>query len=320
MMSRIGRWTGHAAEGQTIMTKLMNFVDPSEQSPLVHLTYMTPEEWALVPDNLRQRNTAEHAEYAKRHHLKDYDPVHSTVIMAELPDGSRFKIDAHTRSFLWQSGELRAPPLLSVLVYRVRNVEDTIDLYDKIDNNKAAKGSRDEVYSTLAQDGVILVSPYMRSCNIIRAIKDAYSITLGHPAMLSASVTNITRHWKDQLVTADGMNLNSKRFTASLFAAVLITLRKEPEKAKEFWELYNEDKGNKSGGRSDPIQALWERVGNFRKEGTLTSSSNRVNVIYTAIRAYHGFKQKGKTYGPNALNGIMTKKLRAWLNEERTDG
>ena len=76
---------------------------------------MKIEEWIHVPDNPVQRNTEEHARRAR--HLFNPSPTHAVAAMAELPDGQRFKLDGHTRAYLWARGDVAPPPVMYIDLY-----------------------------------------------------------------------------------------------------------------------------------------------------------------------------------------------------------
>ena len=117
---------------------------------------MFPEDWAKVADNPRQRDTEAHALYANRpgNHLSKYHESHQTVKMAVLPDGRTFKLDAHSRDWLWQRGLLRAPEILTVEVWECPDIEKVKEMYQTNDNPKAAEQAKDRLFGAARENKI----------------------------------------------------------------------------------------------------------------------------------------------------------------------
>ena len=81
---------------------------------------MGVRQWVNVPDNPRQRDTVRHANKAKRKHLKEADEAHGIVFAAMLDGEITWKLDGHTRAYLWDTGELELPKgKLTVVCFNV---------------------------------------------------------------------------------------------------------------------------------------------------------------------------------------------------------
>ncbi len=100
---------------------------------------MSTTDWIAVPDNPIQRNTQERAKRAN--HLVVFEPVHAEVSMAMLPDGSRFKIDGHTRAHKWASGDVKnAPRQVEVKVYGfLHDGAEAVPFWQSYSNNEGRK-------------------------------------------------------------------------------------------------------------------------------------------------------------------------------------
>ena len=134
---------------------------------------MTPQDWAEVSNNPRQRNTEDHARRAK--HLLAYSPEHPIVKMAVLPDGRRFKLDGHTRSYLWSTGVVEAPKWVMVDVFRCRTLKDVEMLYEHYDNRLAAENARDVLAGAARKLGLEFNTTLMRQGKYGRALVSIYA-------------------------------------------------------------------------------------------------------------------------------------------------
>src|SRR5882672_12509291 len=98
---------------------------------------MGPKDWAAIPDNPRQRDTVAHARRAAQTNLKEPHPTHLKVHMARLADGRCYKLDGHTRSYLWEIGKLEAPQAVQVQVWDVADLDAAKELYNTFDSTAA---------------------------------------------------------------------------------------------------------------------------------------------------------------------------------------
>ena len=136
---------------------------------------MSVSEWVDVPDHPRQRDTVRQA--AKGHWKlarRATGPVaesHRWVIGAEL-DGKLYKVDGHTRGYLWSLGKLKKPASLYVTVYRCTTRAELIELYGTFDSQAAVEKQQDRVTGAMRQLRLNFQSKRLR----YGAITDALSI------------------------------------------------------------------------------------------------------------------------------------------------
>jgi hypothetical protein len=83
-------------------------------------------------------------------------------------------------------------------------------------------------------------------------------------------------------------------FPPGVIMGVLITLKRDPAPAVEFWKLYAAEKGLKDGATMDPVQALSEAV--MRERGFSRGTKDITHDLFAkSISAFLSYQQ-GSTY------------------------
>lgn len=280
---------------------------------------MTPREWALVPGNPRQRDTEARVQKAK--HLLTPVEDHRVVKMAVLPDGSRVKIDGHTRALFWQLHPERAPRSVLVVVFYVKDAAEALLLYDACDSQAALETATDKVFGAFRETEFKPVSGFMQMGRIAAALRFAYQVETHQPPR-EQSVHQLVRHWLPELQYLDGLGLNPAYFNTAVLAAALITLRRyramegagifrhpDQDEKNSMTEVgsVNENGGRKYRGerglvRGNQVREFWERYA--RNEGSKTNQAvdaiealrrvveqhrqqhqQKATILYTASRA-----------------------------------
>lgn len=245
---------------------------------------MTPYEWALVADNPHQRDTQERARRAS--YLREPSPTHAVVYAAETENGDRYKLDGHTRSYLWQHGEVATPPFLHVHLFHVSGIEEVKSLYDHFDNAKAATTTADKVFGGFRDCGFIPSSALLKKCTI----RSVLTICGGgrDPYAAVASMFG-------ELRTVDGFRFNPSLFPAGILSACILTIRRHGNECFEFWQRYNDKMGQCQDGFSDGVDALLKLVEARRASRTLTGTQNSVDIAGRALACAEGYLA-GKTF------------------------
>lgn len=220
---------------------------------------MPPKEWAFVADNPRQRDTALHATKAK--HLLRFAPPHADVHMAVLPDGRRFKLDGHTRSFLWENGEVVPPPILRVHVYRLSTEEEVSLAYEWFDSPMAVEKGPDVVQGAFRACDLAFNTSMLRTGRIGTALRQAYVSLVGGAGFeyfSFVSVRSAVLFFQKELEILDQLAPTPKLFSQGLQVAYFITMAGEAETAVVFWKKFIKEHGEKFGDEMDAVQALIE--------------------------------------------------------------
>ena len=268
---------------------------------------MTPTQWAKVPDNPIQRDTEKHARKAQTRHLRRPALSHCRTALAELPNGRQFKLDGHTRSFLWESGELEAPQWVYADVYEVAGVNEAIELYKHFDNASAAENATDRLTGAYRLHDILPISRLLTQ----GGITSAFQLIEGKQPIYQS-----VKKWKYELLALDSLDLQPERLPASLIAAALLTVRRHPKDAPTFWSLFNEDKGSRSGGKSCGVDELSRIVADARARRLLASGryANRASLAGRAISCCESWVS-GRGY----TTGAKTTDLRAYIAKVETE-
>lgn len=243
---------------------------------------MSVSDWIAVPDNPRQRNTIRRANSAVRGHLSHYEKIHQVVFAATMNDVVRWKLDGHTRAYLWAEGLMDTPPDGKVLVILipVRNVAEAKEVYDQLDCQNALKQPSDIIYGATREHKFQLSSPLLRSCTFTTQLKIAQTgrSFSGHPGTL-------VKAWRDELIQLDKLNLSSN-YTI-MIAVMLLSIRRDGiESAGPFWKLLDDNAGVKDKGKMDGPEALHQMIDLRRAEGRTAGYENLIQICSSAWDAY----------------------------------
>lgn len=135
---------------------------------------MSYKQWLSIPDMPIQRDTPTHADEAWW--LETLCEAHFTVHMVVLPDGTEYKADGHTRTYMWVNDMTdRVPDYLNVQVHHVRDMEHAKKIYKQYDGSGQTKNAGDQLFSALKEFGVPMTSKFFKNgCGLVSGIKEAY--------------------------------------------------------------------------------------------------------------------------------------------------
>jgi hypothetical protein len=236
------------------------------------LVEMETREFINLESHPRQRDTERHAAKALKAHLQAPSPTHRHVAAAQFRD-EFYKLDGHTRSYLWGQNLLKPPRTVFVTIYKCESYQDMLELYSHFDNAAAAETTADRMFGAFREHGFALQSPVLKKANFSVAMAIARSALEDVGRIVHCSTDprfkNIYENvalFAPELARIDLMNLSNRRmFTGGVFAGMLIALRKHGEKIVPFFEAYDKNLGEKSAKECDPVYALREMVLNGRK-------------------------------------------------------
>lgn len=236
---------------------------------------MTLKQWLAIPDAPTQRNTEKHAhKVATRAYLGKLKSAHTHVVMAQLPDGSCYCCDGHTRRYMWVNGMTdQVPEHVDVEVHQVDDIEGVLDLYESYDGAGQVKTASDQLYSAFKQFNVPTESKFFQSCaGIVSALKEAYREVAKaydidtHGESRRLSVATVVEFFREHLVALDAINPKScqkgPNFKGPVTTAYLMARYKYSELGQNvaevdaFFDAYNNDLGKKNGKFYDPIYSV----------------------------------------------------------------
>jgi hypothetical protein len=268
---------------------------------------MTPVQWAKVQDNPRQRDTLAHAKRAK--HLRIYDPAHQFVSMAQLPDGTLYKLDGHTRSLLWSTGEVAGPKTLCVDVFTCDDVQAVQNLYSKIDSQSAVETGADKIAGAAKQHGLVFTSPLLRAGRYGTAVKRLYMLTAKDwtPWSDPRFIYDAVGFYVPELRRLDALTPQKSSFTVGVIMAALATFKRRGAEATKFWEAYAADQGVRNATTMDGVQALREAVVDVKLraagKGMDGGNAQQVALLGKGILAFEMYRS-GRPYKAGKGGGV----------------
>lgn len=268
-----------------------------------HMT-MTILEWAEIADNPIQRDTIAHAKKAKSRHLKVASATHSRVSACQLPTGEIYKLDGHTRAYLWGTGELAAPDYVNVDMYLVENMQQVEDLYKQFDNVQAAETASDRLAGAFRLYGLKPESSLLLFGGVTSAIR------VVSEARSAINIYTAVAPWIESLEMIDKEGFSNSSFPTGVLAGLLMTIRARGYEAMPFWRAYANDEGTKNGKERDGVQALTDLVRDRRAQGTTSGFANLQDIASKSVSACMAYMR-----GDKYTVGIKSTDLRKFSKE-----
>ena len=258
---------------------------------------MSVSDWINVKDCPIQRNTELHAKKSLKKHLKQSSETHKRVSAARLPNKDIYKLDGHTRSYLWAEGKL-IPPIedLTVDVYLVEKIEEVIDLYKQFDSPHATESTVDRLNGAYRLNNFFPESELIKKGPITSSIKIIIHNNHSHSIDIYKEVSQFI----PALKPIDSEGFSKKGFTAPVLAALVITFMRDGEPSLEFWRKYSKDQGEKTGKGKDGVQALKEMLLDYRVKGKNSQSMFGREILGKTISCYINYKNN-RLYTSNTV-------------------
>ncbi len=252
---------------------------------------MTVEAWIALPNHPHQRNTARHARAV---HLKQAKQAAGAVarqlahVVAAGLDGMYYKVDGHTRSYLWEQGKLPRPAVLHVTIYPVSSRAELDALYEVFDASTAAKTRYDQVYGGFRECGFQPRSKRLKH----GFLNDALNIALrgGIRGQQGRALPEVNLYravdvFKRELELLDGIDPEPRPFYSGVVAAALIGLALyPPERVLEFFKKLQNGEGNRKDGRSDPVDAVLNVIQHMTLEKKAAQTTLQADLCARTLR------------------------------------
>ncbi len=249
------------------------------------------EDWIALPDHPHHRNTVRHASAAHLGQAKRATGALASLlahVVAACWEGAYYKVDGHTRSYLWERGELPRPDGLHVTIYRVASRAELDALYEAFDVSTAIKTGYDQVLAGFRDCGLQLRSKRLRqgflndTLNI--ALRGA-TRELQDPASPELDVYRAVAVFKPELEWLDGIDPQPSPFYSGVVAAALVGLALfETKRVLGFFDKLNRKEGNRKNGRSDPVDAVLIAIERMSLEKTAARTSLQGDLCARALR------------------------------------
>ena len=228
---------------------------------------MSVEAWIGLADHPRRRDSERHARKPEWNVLSRTarGPVLEMLrwVVAGQVGDEVWKVDGHTRSYLWANGSLAKPKSVFCKVFRCESLEALHDLYATFDHPAAEETLFDRVSGAYHQHGLTLRSERLKP----GMIGDALSIAWRGVARTSDAgaeedemdIYNVVGAFAPELSLLDSVNPQNDTFQTGIVAAALLSLALEPGLIGYFDQL-SKRQGSKRLGLLDPVEALLHMV------------------------------------------------------------
>jgi hypothetical protein len=227
--------------------------------------HMTPAEWAQVPKNPYQKTKRAQRAGKDIEHLRTFCEEHATVRMGIYPDGSRCKIEGHTRGDIWENRPWLVdyiPTRLNVECYPVRDDRHAAERFKRVDNRKTAKNAADDVHGSFRLNGVPTESAFFKAAtNIKSALQYAYEIVMRSTGNTKnatlATIDDNVKLFQAALTELDGIDVNKNKLIAPFITAYLLAYHKHGGTIVSFFQRINAGTfGCKNGQLACPIAKI----------------------------------------------------------------
>lgn len=245
--------------------------------------YMTVEQWQAVPSNPAQpRDESIRARSPRAKHLWTFVPnVHDKVRMAQDSRGNRWKINAHTRSYIWSNGLSNVvPERIEVDIIPVSGVEEAKrHCREYEDSRDSVLTNSDVVHGALTEHGISMTSDFFKkSSGLASPLRYAWEVyTRQHtqalsvirarvgqatfPSQAAADARDYVRLLKPALNALDKIDPKKMMcqgiglFGGPLLTAYFLAYLKYGDDIMTFFERINEGRSTQKDNRMDPVAA-----------------------------------------------------------------
>ncbi len=273
---------------------------------------MDVDDWISLRTHPRQRNIERHSkaphwEMVRKAKGALAQPVRH-VAAAEYK-GVLYKVDGHTRAYLWEHELLPRPKSVIATVYRVHSKEEFNKLYNTFDVNTAAENAADQLSGAYRFHKLNLESKRLKHGFLMDAIALALRGTTTRnrkKGWKSIDLYDAVGAFKSALLTLDKINPSANIFFSGVVAAALIGLTIDPKSIAFFRDL-NQKHGFKEKGRMDPVEALLQAIEIARSERVYRSDTQEI-LFRRALRAWEAWRESGnKPRFKNVLRSVDPK-------------
>lgn len=253
--------------------------------PYIKTIKMDVDKFIKIAGNPQQRNTEYHAKSASQQHLKKYHESHTKVAIA-ICGKIQWKLDGHTRSYLWDLGLLKAPKDVFVDIWEVKNKDEATKLYETYDNKFAVESVADKVSGALRLMGINNANKsFCRNAGIPAAVNIINKAIKKFNPNKTVS-ENLTAHKKEikrliemQWHVPPAPSMGRPGTPSCVIAAFIITYNLYGEGCVGFWDGYYSGKGKEMfKSRRDGSLAAAEWVIRARKNKELMGSDMPKNI------------------------------------------
>ncbi|MCS5736926.1 hypothetical protein, partial [Herbiconiux daphne] len=186
-------------------------------------------------------------------------------------DGTRYKIDGHSRTEAWKRAQLEKPETVACVIYHCETLNDVHNLYKALVSKLTAETKAESGYSARKRVGYEPTSPFgQTSFGAAYAVLGYKDEEEGLTAFLEAF--KIIDSWNIQVK-------KSRELSVGIKAAMLKTLTDDEANARSFWAKYLQ--------ADMKVTPIWSLLTQVAQPGAGAVWSNKMyNAALTSFCSY----------------------------------
>jgi len=237
------------------------------------------------------------------------------VIGAEC-EGQLYKVDGHTRAYLWMHRRLPVPETVFATIYRCRTRDELLELYMTFENQASAERQTDRVTAAMREVGLTLRSRRLRQ----GAFADALSLAWrGKTRGIDATgrryeefnLHQAIAAFADELRALDSVDPTPEVFYTGVCAAALLSLSMNPNSIEFFRDLADANIALRTEPPFTPVQAVRRLIEDFRgKKKSARDRQAQETLCAVVLGAVDLWLQGPKTPGFYSFDGTTIQPVR----------
>jgi hypothetical protein len=270
-----------------------------QDSEVSYTVEMPVSEWIAMPDHPRQRDTERHS---RKSHWKlargARGPVAEAlrwVIAADLA-GTLYKVDGHTRAYLWDNQGLPVPKTVFATIYRCKSISDVNEVYGVFDTQVASETLYDQVTGAFREQGLDLKSKRLRAGTIVDALSIARRAQAGGKE--DFDLYEAVAYFAQELRLLDSVDPQPDQFHTGVVSAALLALALNSNSLKFFARLATmkvpDSKTSKKKEVIDPVEDVLWNIAKIKKEKTGWKPEVQMALCATTLGAIESWKKGEK--------------------------
>ena len=270
-----------------------------QDSGVSYSVEMPVSEWIALADHPRQRDTERHS---RKSHWKLARKARGVVaeslrwVIAAEYGGTVYKVDGHTRAYLWQTKGLPVPPSVFVTVYRCKTIADLNDVYGVFDTQSASETLYDQVTGAFREQGLDLKSKRLRAGTIVDALSIARRGQAGGKEEID--LYEAVAYFSSELRMLDSVDPQPDQFHTGVVSAALLSLALNSSTIQFFRRLATLKKvtlpdthSPKGKQRFDPVEGVLWNIARIKKDKTSWKPAVQIALCVTTLGAIEAWKK-----------------------------
>lgn len=260
---------------------------------------MPVSDWIAMTDHPRQRDTERHA---RKSHWKLAQGARGPVaealrwVIAADFDGTLYKVDGHTRAYLWQHKRLPVPKSVFATIYRCKSISDVNEVYGVFDTQIASETLYDQVTGAFREQGLILKSKRLRAGTIVDALSIARRGQAGGKD--DFDLYEAVAYFSQELRLLDSVDPQPDQFHTGVVSAALLALALNTNNLAFFAQLASrkipDSKTPLKKELLDPVARVLWNIAKIKKEKSGWKPDVQMALCEVTLAAIEAWKKGEK--------------------------